>query len=163
MTMTTQGAGAVHIARIDRSNFESVLPLIADYQRFYQMDPSDDRNREFFSRYLDNDSEGILFGAFDERGVPRGFATLYFLPSSLSAAISCTFNDLYTVPEVRGAGVGVALGIHCLMYAKERGFKQVSWLTSPSNQVARQIYEYTNARCTDWCSYELSLEPAEAR
>ena len=152
----------VQIHRVDRSNFERILPLIAAYQQFYRQVPDEARNRSFFSQFLDDDSRGVMFGAFGPDGDAEGFATLYFVPSSLSAQLSCSFNDLYTIQEVRGAGVGVTLGLHCLMYARQRGFDKVSWLTSPSNEVARKIYEYTNARCSDWCSYELDLGAPEA-
>ena len=155
--MTSQNHD-VRVQRVDRSNFERVLPLIAAYQQFYEKEPDPERNRAFFGELIDDDRRGVMFGAFAEDGEAKGFATLYFIPSSLSAKTSCTFNDLYTVQDVRGAGVGVTLGLHCLMYAKERGFDQVSWITSPSNAVARKIYEYTNARCSDWCCYELDLD-----
>lgn len=142
---------------VDRSNFEEVLPLIARYQEFYEVTPDEEKNRRFFSRFLDDHEHGILFLARADDGSPIGFATLYFVPSSLSAQISCSFNDLYTLPGTRSRGVGAALGLKALLYARERGFKVVSWLTQPSNKVAQKIYEWTNASRSEWYMYELPV------
>jgi GNAT superfamily N-acetyltransferase len=144
-------------------SLDQFLPLIASYQRFYGVEPDEARNAAYFSALVDSPERGIMYGAFDAAGYAVGFATLYFVPSSLSAATTCTFNDLYTVPDVRGDGVGVALGLHCLMQARSLGYEKVSWLTSPDNKVARQIYQYTNAKCSDWCSYELTIGGAPER
>lgn len=148
----------VRIEPLDRCNFEQALPLIAAYQRFYEVAPDEARNRAYFERFLGNHEQGVLFVAFEPDGAPVGFATLYFIPSSLSAATVCTFNDLYTVPAVRGRGVGVVLGLHCLIYARDQGYKRVSWLTHPDNKVAQQIYDYTHAKRSEWYEYDINLE-----
>src|SRR5262249_11505258 len=123
----------------------------------YGVEPDEERNRAYFQRFLDDHSQGILFVIFDEQGQAMGFSTLYFVPSSLSAQTSCTFNDLYTVPGVRGGGTGVTLAAHTLAYAQKRGFKSVSWLTAPSNKIAQQIYDWTNAKRTEWYMYDLPI------
>ncbi|HSO00620.1 MAG TPA: GNAT family N-acetyltransferase [Candidatus Nanopelagicales bacterium] len=156
--MDPENKAHVDIQIVDRTNFEQVLPLIAAYQRYYKMTPDEERNRSFFQRIIDDSTQGVMFVAFDRSGEPVGFATLYFIPSSLSAAMSCTFNDLYTTPAVRGQGVGVVLGLHCLVHARDLGYKKMTWLTLPSNKVAQQIYDYTNATRTEWYSYDLNLE-----
>jgi RimJ/RimL family protein N-acetyltransferase len=145
------------IELVSHRTFERVLPLIAAYQRFYEMTPDEERNRAFFAQFLDDQSRGAIFGAFDDAGEALGFATLYFIPSSLSAAITCTFNDLYSVPGVRGGGVAIGVALQCFVYARGRGFQRISWLTHPDNKVARRIYEYTNATREEWCSYDLYI------
>ena len=145
------------IETLNHAHFEAVLPLISAYQRFYGIEPDEEKNRAYFRQFIDDQSHGILFVIFDHEGGAAGFATLYFVPSSLSAQTTCTFNDLYTVPAVRGSGMGVSLGLHALVYARNRGFKKVFWLTSPSNKTAQQIYEYTQAERTEWVMYTLPL------
>jgi GNAT superfamily N-acetyltransferase len=142
---------------VDRSNFEEVLPLIARYQQFYEAPVDEEKNRRYFSQFLADHERGILFLARGDDGSAIGFATLYFIPSSLSAQIACTFNDLYTLPEIRSKGAAIALGVHALLYARERGFKSVSWLTSPSNKIAQKIYAWTNAKRSEWYMYDLPV------
>jgi len=148
---------SIKIETVDRSTFEKVLPLIADYQRFYGCTPNEDRNRAYFSRFLDDHSSGILFAAFDAEGVVLGFATLYFVPSSLSARTACTFNDLYTVPGERSRSVGPGLGFHALRYASDLGYPNASWLTKPDNATARKIYDNLGAERSEWLMYEATL------
>lgn len=147
----------MHVEIVGHENFDKTLPLIAAYQRFYGKTPDDEKNRAYFSRYLDDHATGVLFVAIDDDGTAVGFATLYFVPSSLSAETAVVFNDLYTVPDVRSKGVGVALGVRAFEHARERGFKSISWLTSPENKKAQPIYEWTNAQRSVWYMYELSF------
>jgi len=151
------GIQDIHIETVTRDNFEKVLPLIADYQRFYGCAPDTERNRAYFSRFLDDHTTGILFAAFDGDGEILGFATLYFIPSSLSARTACTFNDLYAVPGERGRSVGPGLGFHALRYASDRGYPNASWLTKPDNQTARKIYDNLGASRSEWIMYEATL------
>jgi GNAT superfamily N-acetyltransferase len=157
--LEAQYSSHMKIEPVNRANFEKALPLIAAYQRFYGMTPNEEQNRSFFQQFLDDHTRGVIFLACDqEDGAAIGMATLYFLPSSLSAKISCTFNDLYAVPGVRGKGVGVSLGAYALLYARDRGHKKVYWLTQPSNKVAQKIYEFTGAQRSEWYMYDLVVD-----
>lgn len=142
----------------DVRSFERILPLIGSYQRFYGMETNEERNRAFFRQFLEDHTRGVLFWAAGERGAPLGFATLYFIPSSLSARTVCTFNDLYVVEAERQQGLAILLGRHCLSYALQRGFRSVEWMTKPTNHEARRLYEQLPAQRSDWCVYQLSLE-----
>jgi GNAT superfamily N-acetyltransferase len=155
--MDADNQASLTIEPLSQANFEKVLPLIAAYQRFYGMTPDEAQNRSFFCRFIDDQTQGAIFVGFEQDGTPIGFATLYFVPSSLSARISCTFNDLYTVPDVRGKGYAVMLGLHALVHARDRGHKKVHWLTQPSNKIAQQIYDYTNAERSEWLMYDLPV------
>jgi GNAT superfamily N-acetyltransferase len=146
----------MRIVTVDRSNFEKVLPLIADYQRFYECKPDEERNRRYFSQFIEDHEQGILFVALSADDEALGFSTLYFVPSSLSAQTSCTFNDLYALPDSRGRGVALALGFHALRYASEHGFKSAWWLTKPDNKDGHRIYD-TIASRSDWHMYEATL------
>ena len=98
------------IETVNNLNFEKVLPLIARYQEFYQRIPDAEANRRHFGQFLGgNHPLGVQFLAVADEGTALGFATLYFLPSSLSAGSSSVLNDLYTVPEARRHGVARAL------------------------------------------------------
>src|SRR5262245_24390989 len=94
--------GPMHIETVTTATFEQVLPLIADYQRFYEATPDEARNRAHFGRFLADQSGGIQFVALDDARQALGFATLYFPFSSISAGQYCLMNDLFTVPAARG-------------------------------------------------------------
>jgi GNAT superfamily N-acetyltransferase len=147
----------MRIETVTGDTFEKVLSLIADYQRFYGCTPDEAKNRAYFSRFIDDQSQGVQFVALDDDDEACGFATLYFMPSSLSAQTACTFNDLYAVPGQRGQGVALALGFHALRYARDLGFGSVSWLTRPTNAEARRIYDGLLAKRSEWLMYEVSL------
>lgn len=145
----------MQIETVTEATFEQVLPLIAAYQVFYEQEPDEARNRAFFSRYLSDHSAGIQFVALDENRAALGFATLYFVPSSTRAGIYCLMNDLYTVPEARGSGIGRALITHCLRYAEAHGYSSITWMTAHSNTTAQRLYDSTGAGRSSWLRYTL--------
>jgi len=140
-----------------QEQLEALLPLIAAYQRFYQVEEIDpERNRIFFERFLAPSEEGILLGAWEgER--PLGHACLYWTFSSLIPAEIVLLNDLYVVEEVRGKGVGRALIEAAAEVARGRGAHHLEWFTAPDNTVARRLYDSTGAQREDWISYDLDL------
>lgn len=144
------------VESVTAGNFDAVLPLIADYQRFYGQEPDPARIHAFFGQFVGGDHPlGVQFLARQgERLV--GFATLYFLPSSLSARTYCVLNDLYTIPEARGQGVARTLIEHCRKAARRRGFSSLEWQTQKENSTAQRLYDRLGAEKTEWFTYSLS-------
>lgn len=135
------------------------MPLIANYQRFYGMEPNPDRNLNFFSDLLEQPELAVQFVALTPEDRVIGFATLYFLPSSLSARTYCMLNDLYTLPEFRGQGIGRQLIKRCQELAKERGLSTLEWLTQKENQAAQRLYDSLPAEKSEWLTYTLKSAP----
>jgi ribosomal protein S18 acetylase RimI-like enzyme len=148
----------MRIETVTPATFEQVLPLIADYQRFYEATPDEARNRAHFSKLLDNHDLGIQFVALDDAGQAVGFATIYFPLGSVSARVNCLMNDLYAIPAVRGQGVGRALILHCLAYAREHGFDSIYWQTAQSNARAQRLYDSLPTTRSAWYTYTLPTE-----
>lgn len=147
----------VEIAPIAAGDFEELLPLIAAYQRFYEVeDVDDERNRAFFRRFLAPSDDGLLLGARSE-GRLVGYACLYWHFSSLEACESVLMNDLYVDDAVRGRGVGRALIEAAAAVAREREVPFVEWSTAPDNETAQRLYDSTGAERTEWFSYELRV------
>ena len=72
--------------------FEALLPLIAAYQTFYEVEEIDtDRNRAFFRRFLAPSEDGELLAAraTASRGAILGYACLYWHFSSLRRPRRC--------------------------------------------------------------------------
>lgn len=147
----------VEIAPIAASELEELLPLIAAYQHFYEVeDIDDDRNRAFFRRFLAPSEDGLLLGARSE-GQLVGYACLYWHFSSLEACESVLMNDLFVDESARGQGVGRALIEAAAAVAREREVPFVEWSTAPDNETAQRLYDSTGAERTEWYSYELRV------
>jgi GNAT superfamily N-acetyltransferase len=149
----------LRIEPIAAEQLEALLPLIAAYQRFYDVGEVDDeRNRAFFARFLAPSEDGLLLGA--RRGEELvGYACLYWHFTSLIPAETVLMNDLYVAAAERGTGVGRALIEASAEVARERGVTVLQWVTAPDNETARRLYERTGAESEPSIEYELRLNP----
>jgi GNAT superfamily N-acetyltransferase len=151
-------AEGVEISAVGEEEFETLLPLIAAYQGFYEVDDVDnDRNRVFFRRFLAPSEDGRLLAARDEGGEILGYACLYCHFSSLAATETVLMNDLFVAPEARGRGVGRALIEASAAVARERGAAWLEWATAPDNHTAQRLYDSMTDEKSTWLEYELDV------
>jgi GNAT superfamily N-acetyltransferase len=156
-------ADDLRIEPIAASELEALLPIIAAYQRFYEVEDVDrERNRAFFSRFLAPSENGMLLGAWRGEDLV-GYACLYWHFTSLVPAETVLMNDLYVDEACRGEGVGRALIDASAAAARERGAHHLEWATAPSNEVAQRLYDSTGAERSEWIEYELDLSGARSR
>lgn len=148
----------MQIETVTAATYELVLPLIAGYQRFYEAEPDEARNRAHFGRLLGDQSAGIQFVALGDAGQALGFATLYFPLGSVTPGVYCLMNDLFVVPEVRGQGIGRALIRHCQSYAQQHGFQAIRWQTALDNHTAQRLYDSLPTTRSGWYTYTLPVE-----
>jgi GNAT superfamily N-acetyltransferase len=150
-------ASPLRVEPIAESELDALLPLIAAYQRFYEVDDVDDeRNRVFFARFLAPSDDGMLLGAWRD-GKLVGYACLYRHFTSLVPAETVLMNDLYVAAAARGQGVGRALIEASAEVARERGAHHLEWATAPDNETAQRLYDSTGAERSEWVEYELRL------
>ena len=97
-------ADEIRVEPITAEQYETLLPMIDAYQRFYEVAGIDgDRNRDFFRRFIAPSEDGLLLGAWDgDRLI--GYACLYWFFSSTQAAETVLMNDLFVDPLRRGGG-----------------------------------------------------------
>jgi GNAT superfamily N-acetyltransferase len=145
----------VTIVPVTLDNLALVLPLIADYQRFYKVEPNDERNRIHFGRLATAPSQGAQWLAVDGDGAALGFVTAYRVLSSTLALERCLLNDLYVVPTARGRGVGRQLIVHCGEWALAQGYNGVYWRTAEDNHTAQRLYESLPTTRRTWIDYTL--------
>jgi GNAT superfamily N-acetyltransferase len=146
----------LRIAPIAPSELEALLPLIAAYQRFYEVEEVDEaRNRRFFSRFLAPSEDGMLLGARREELL--GYACLYWHFTSLVPAETVLMNDLYVAEAHRGEGIGRALIDASAQVVRERGAHHLEWATAPGNERALHLYDSTGAERSEWVVFELGL------
>jgi GNAT superfamily N-acetyltransferase len=145
------------VARISRSEMDDALPLISAYQRFYEVEPDNDRNAAFFRRFVESDDHGTLLGARDADGALVGYACLHWRLDSVAAREVVCLHDLFVVPGVRGTGAGRALLEAAADVARDRGTEALVWSTAPDNSTAQRLYDATAATRSSWYEYELPL------
>jgi GNAT superfamily N-acetyltransferase len=151
----------IRIEPIAASQMETLLPMITAYQRFYEVERIDaERNRAFFSRFLDPSDEGMLLGAWRGNELV-GYACLYWHFTSLVPAETVLLNDLYVTEAERGAGIGRTLIEASAEVARKRGAHHLEWATQPNNKTAQRLYDKTGAERSEWVEYELRLGPPQ--
>lgn len=149
----------VRIEPIAEGQFETLLPMIAAYQGFYEAeDVRTDRNRDFFRRFIAPSEDGMLIGAWREDELV-GYTCLYWHFSSTKAVETVLMNDLYVDEKTRGEGVGRSLIEAAAEVARERGSPILEWSTAPDNRNAQHLYDSTGAERSTWIEYELRIEP----
>ncbi len=145
----------LQISPVEAAEFEALLPLIAAYQRFYEVEEVEvERNRTFFRRFLAPSEDGMLLGA-RAGGEFVGYACLYWHFTSLLAAETVLMNDLFVAEAARARGVGRALIEASADVARERGAAYLEWATAPDNFTAQRLYDSTGATRSEWVEYEL--------
>lgn len=154
--MTEQTADTFTVRPLAETEYDAVLPLIAGYQRFYEADPDEARNRSFFRRFISPSDDGVLLGAWAGPELV-GFACVYWTFSSVHAAEIALLNDLFVGEAARGRGVGLALIEAAADAARARGCRHVEWLTHIDNRRAQRLYERLRAERSAWFGYELDL------
>ena len=136
---------------------EALLPMIAAYQRFYEVEDIDDeRNRAFFSRFLAPSEDGMLLGAWRGRRAARLRLPLLALHLAGPGRDGADERPLRR-PAARGQGVGRALIEASATVARERGAHRLEWATAPDNKTAQRLYDSTGAGRSEWIEYELPL------
>lgn len=151
-------AEGIEVRPVREKEFEALLPLIAAYQRFYEVDDvDDDRNRSFFRRFLAPSADGELLAARDAGGALLGYACLYWHFSSTRAVETVLMNDLFVVPEARGDGVGRALIEASRDVARARDAAWLEWATAPDNHTAQRLYDSMTSEKSTWLEYELDV------
>lgn len=147
----------LQIQPVAAAELEELLPLIAAYQRFYEVEDVDDgRNRAFFARFLAPSADGMLLSARED-GELLGYACLYWHFTSLLAAETVLMNDLFVLEAARGRGVGRALIEASAGVARERGAACLQWATAPDNHRAQRLYDSLPTARSEWLEYELEL------
>ena len=147
-----------NIEVVDAKNLAELLPLMRKYQEFYQIaDISDERNKKFFSQFGVDNPFGCQF-LYREGGKVLGFATVYLTYTSAIAAKVAVMNDLYTVANARGKGVGRKLIEHCRQYAKDRDAIRLQWVTAEDNTTAQILYDNLDTTSRTWKFYTYPAE-----
>ena len=146
----------MNVARVGEADLAELLHLMRGYADFYRVAPADEDLLEL-SRALiaDPEREGVQFLARDGGGAAVGFATVFWLWSTLSARRIGLMNDLFVADEARGGGAAEALIERCRAACRERGATRLTWQTAKDNLRAQVVYERVGGTREEWLDYRL--------
>ncbi|MCE9558982.1 MAG: GNAT family N-acetyltransferase [Armatimonadetes bacterium] len=130
-------------------------PLWLGYQEFYKVSLGAEVTENTWARFHDPTAPYYALGAW-LGGELVGITHYVFQPTCWSVLPRCYLQDLYTLPECRGKGVGRALIEAVAAEAKERGGDKITWHTSENNETARRLYDRL-AEKTEYILYSMDL------
>ena len=135
---------ALIVRDVRRDDFARWKPLWDGYNAFYgRSGPTalpDEITQMTWSRFLDAyEPMHALVAELDSRVL--GLVHYIFHRTTNTIAPTCYLQDLFTVAEARGKGVGRALIEAVYRRAKDAGCARVYWLTHETNHTAMQLYD----------------------
>ena len=99
----------------------------------------------------------------EDEGKPVGFALFFHNYSTFLAQPGIYLEDLFVLPEHRGAGVGRALLERLAQLALDRGCGRLEWAVLDWNVDAIRFYQRLGAKPNaDWTVYRLTGQPLRA-
>jgi len=122
------------------SDREEWQPLWKGYQDYYEVN-LDDVTDSLWERFMAADPDGPICLLAEENGVLLGLVHYLYHGSTWSPKLRIYLQDLYTVPESRGKGIGRALIEAVYNEGKKRDCDQVYWLTQDFNEAGRRLYD----------------------
>lgn len=122
------------------ADFGQWLPLWEGYNTFYQRKVALEVTRMTWSRFFD--AYEPMHAVVAERGGKLlGLVHYLFHRNTAMLAPTCYLQDLFTMAETRGQGIGRALIEAVYDRAQAAGSPRVYWMTQESNATARRLYD----------------------
>jgi len=130
-------------------DFDAWKPLWDAYNAFYgRKGPTalpEEITQATWSRFFDS-NEPVHALVAESSGRIVGLAHYLFHRSTTQLGHICYLQDLFTVEEARGKGIGRGLIEAVYARAREAGAKRVYWQTHETNARAMRLYEQVAER-----------------
>lgn len=114
-------------------------PLWQGYLTWYKSVLPDEVTNANWARFMDPAEPMYVWGAFEGEKL-LGIVQCVAHRTSWSEKLTCYLQDLFTVPEARGKGVGRALIEFIYAETERRGWSRLYWQTHESNAEAQVLY-----------------------
>jgi GNAT superfamily N-acetyltransferase len=132
------------IRTIQRDDYEGWRPLWDGYNAFYGRSGvtalPEEITQATWERFF-TPSEPVHAFIAEESGHIVGLTHFLFHRSTTRLHDVCYLQDLFTVPHLRGLGIGRRLIEAVYDAARTAGSSRVYWLTQTSNQPGRALYD----------------------
>ncbi len=139
-----EGAPAFVVRPLRREDRPGWQPLWDGYNAFYgragETALPDAITESTWERFFDA-AEPVHALVAEEGGRIVGLAHYLFHRSTTRLADVCYLQDLFTIPEMRGRGVGRRLIEAVGEAARERGCGRLYWQTQAGNEASRALYD----------------------
>ena len=135
------------IRRAGTADLDTLAPLFDRYRAFYTGQDAPEQSRAFIADRLAKSDSVVLLAA--DAGSALGFAQLYPMFSSVSAARVWVLNDLFVEAHARRRGVARALLEAAEAFARDDGALRLELETDPDNRAAQTLY-----RATGWTPFD---------
>lgn len=126
------------------ADYDRWRPLWDGYNAFYGRSGAsslpDDITRATWARFFDP-GEPMHCLVAEREGRLLGLAHYLFHRSMIAVQPVCYLQDLFTVSEARGQGIGGALIARVHEESREAGSGRVYWHTHQTNAVAQSLYD----------------------
>lgn len=134
----------ITVRPVEPRDFDAWKPLWDGYNAFYGRSGAtalpDEITRTTWERFFDPGEP--VFGLVAEAdGTIVGIANYLFHRSTTRIELTCYLQDLFTLPERRGRGVGRALIEGVYDRARANGIRRVYWQTHETNLAGRRLYD----------------------
>ena len=74
----------------------------------------------------------------------------------------CYLNDLFVLPQIRGAGIGARLIDAVVAEARQQEWCEVYWHTQQNNSVARGLYDKVTGGTDGFINYTIEVATGQA-
>jgi GNAT superfamily N-acetyltransferase len=134
----------IDIRPVRPDDYDAWRPLWDDYNAFYErVGPTalpEEVTQTTWRRFFDA-SEPVHCIVAERGGRVVGLCHYLYHRSTSRAELMCYLQDLFTLAEERGHGVGRALIDATYEIAKDAGCKRVYWQTHTTNTPGRTLYD----------------------
>ena len=134
----------ITVRPLRETDFEAWLPLWNGYNAFYGREGPTALDLEItkttWRRFFDP-TEPVFALVAESDGKVLGLTHFLHHRSTTRIELTTYLQDLFTVPEARGQGVGRALIEAVYATAKSTGIKRVYWQTHQTNLAGRRLYD----------------------
>ena len=134
----------VIVRPVEQADLPAWKPLWDGYNAFYGRTGKtalpDDVTRTTWQRFFDPGEPMFALVAESDGGLV-GLVHYLFHRSTSRIAPTCYLQDLFTLPDARGKGVGRALIEAVYSRARDQGLQRVYWQTHESNATGRRLYD----------------------
>ena len=137
---------SINIKQSTKTDVSQIIRLIREFAEYEKLLEFCEVTEEKLRRAMFGEKpcvEGLA--AFDDENKIVGYALFYENFASFRGQRGVYLEDLYVVPEMRKAGVGLALMKHLAHLAKSRGAERMDWQVLTWNEPAIRFYELLGA------------------
>ena len=122
----------------------------AGYCAFYQSPFSDDLADRVFELLMNPEVNLFCLVARSDKTAVVGIAHYRSAPSPLDGKNNTFLDDLFTVPEFRGTGIGKKLILEVHARAARKGELPLQWITAETNVAAQALYNKLADQTSSW-------------